>query len=62
MEKEEGTDMFLDNDAMMYDDVPFVVLLTKNPKNSQETFHDTEETLRPVIIKKVSRGTIQLQF
>jgi len=57
VEKEERvTDMFLANDTMMYDDVPFVVLL-KNPKHSRETFQDTEETLRPVIIKKVA-GTL----
>ena len=47
--------MFLAND-MMYDDVPFVVLL-KNPKNSREAFQHNEETLRPVITKKVA-GTL----
>ena len=62
MEKEERvTDMFLANDTMMYDDVPFVVL-PKNPKNSRETFQDTEETLRPVIIKKVAGALSNCNF
>ena len=45
--------MFLANDMMYDDDVPFVVLL-KNPKNSREAFQHNEETLRPVITKKVA--------
>ena len=46
----------------MYDDVPFVVLLKRNPRNSRETFQDTEETLRPVIIKKVAEALSNCNF